>query len=478
MEMTDTHQRHIKYSLLFKLIVLFVFFLPLKFFELPSVAFGFGINISRICIVLTTIILLMNVALDVKYLSKFRIGKYSNPYIPFLLVYFLFSISYYYINVSLGTTILFGSEDFFTRNWMGRPIVQFISFFTYGIIPFYLIKRYAMDRMARKVIERTIVFCTLLLVYYGFLQQAFFYLGLPIAGMNAYIGRTAGLAVGDLSFMRFYSLGGEPREFGGFIIGALFFYVYYRYGKATRFFKFNVGLMIAAFLLTFSTSAFLIAAVSLIVIVLDTLFYRKGRIKFRYLVLSVLIFVLLMQTPFFSIVGDRTVRYYEIISSRLEGETGQGYLLSAQSLNFVIVPYLKQTVQESPLHLLIGHGYGNFLTPTAGILKEHFDYDIVKDAHFSDTSSFLVKILVEGGIIGALIYLRIFIHTLWLNNKLLFFYKKNNNRHGYYKTLMLRFAFIVFFISSAIQISFYYFIVMALIIARLNSVVKAESRKV
>ena len=131
-----------KYPLLFILLLLFLFFLPFRSIEIPSILVGFSINFSRLFIVLVTLVLFMNICIDESYFNKIFNTYNSNPYIPLLLIYFLFSTLYYYFNLSLDKTVLFGSGDFFFRSWKGRPIGQFLSLLSYAIIPYYLIKKY------------------------------------------------------------------------------------------------------------------------------------------------------------------------------------------------------------------------------------------------------------------------------------------------------------------------------------------------
>lgn len=467
----------VKYPLLLKLVVLFIFFLPLVSIQLPSAVFGFSINFARLFILLATIVLCMNIALGAKYLQASKQVVYNNPYVRWLFYYFIFSLFYYYVSLFLGHTERFGSSDLFSRNWQGRPLAQLLTFFTYGIIPFYLIKKYAQQSLYRRAIEQTIVFVILLIVYYGFFQQVSFYLGLPVTGLTLYDGRTAGAKVAGIGLLRFYSLAGEPRQAGTFLIGALLFYLYDRYGKKSFFTTVNVTLISVAFLLTLSTSAYLVAFISLMVIICDVIVRKRVNLRLRYLKYGIgliFIFLFFFHTRLSTIVAERPIRYYHAIVSKIQGTSKSSFLLTAQSLDFVILPYLQQITKESPLHLLIGYGYGNFLTPTAHILKEYFNHDIIREGGFGDTDSYLIKIFIEGGLVALFIYFMIFFYTLRLNNKLLYFYRQHQKRKEYTKALLLRLSFITFFVGNAIHISFFYFIIMGLIIGILNNVVQEQ----
>ena len=232
-----------KHSLLFTLLILFLFFLPFRSVEIYSGLAPFSINFSRLFICLAILVLFANICIDQKYVNKIFNTHNSNPYIPLLLIYLVFSLLYYYVSLSFGKTVLFANEDFFFRSWRGRPIGQFVSLLTYGIIPYYLVGKYAEDDSKRKTIERTIVLCTLILVYYGYIQLISYFLGLPVTGTDFIEGVGAQYGVGGIGMIRFYSLAGEPRDFGGFIIVAVLFYAYFCYGKTTIFSKINIVLM-------------------------------------------------------------------------------------------------------------------------------------------------------------------------------------------------------------------------------------------
>lgn len=455
--------------LLLKLLVLYLFFLPLKSVEIPGVFIGFSINPARLFALLIVLVLFMNACLDRRYLNKiFRPGVYSNPFLNLLLIYFLFSILFYYISLTLGETVLFGGKDFFFRSWKGRPIGQLISFMTYAVIPFFVIVKYSQDEKKRLIIEKTLVLTTILLLYYGYFQMISFYFGLPVTGRDLYEGRFAAERIMGIVFLRFYSLGGEPRSFGGFIVGAMVFYGYFNYGKKGFFYKFNIILMFAALLLTFSTTAFIILFSSAVALMIDLIGKRRIKQIFKYLLISSLIITVLFSTGLINIIGARTfsaynayVRYFQNFEAGVHTNISHG--VTSQSEYTSAIFYFTHLTDISPINLLFGFGYGNFATGIFSIMKEYFNYDIVQMGFIPDAGFYAYSFFVECGIIGSLILLKMYFYTLKLNNRLLRFYKKNDNVMEYRKTLMLRYTFIVFFVSNAISISFYYFIIMGLI---------------
>lgn len=465
----------IKHSLLFGIIILYVFFLPLRSVEIPGIFVGFSINPARFFSVLTIILLYINICLDTRYIDGiFKSGVYSNPFLNLLILYFICSILFYYVSLCSGHSILFGDNDFFFRSWKGRPIGQFLSFITYGVVPFYITKKYAQDRSARKIIERTIVSVTIVLIYYGVIQQVCFYLGLPVTGRDLFEGRIAAENIMGKWFLRFYSLGGEPRHFGGFIIGALMFYIFVNYGKKGLFYKLNICLIIASFLLTFSTTCFVIAFFSIMAIIIDSIYHRRSRYSIKLFLICLTIAAILFSTGAIPIVAGKSMKYYEAFKHFITGpDIYAPRQLVTQAPNLSIIYYFKNITSLNPLNLFFGYGYGNFLSGINDILIGYFDWDIVRDGKITSPSFYLFWLFVECGLMGILIYTMLFLHTLKLSEKLLRYYKRID-RIEYQKTLFLRYSFIIFFISNLFQISFYYFIIMGLIIGKLNSVTASK----
>jgi len=477
-------EKYLYKPLLLKIFILFLFFLPLGSLEMLAVpgggGVGFSVHFARLFGLLLGVILFMNICLDIKYFNKvFRSGVYRNPYIPLFFFYILFSIVYYFILVALGQTVLFGAEESFFRNWQGRPFAQLLSFFTFGFIPFYIVKRYAERSDTRKLIERTFVAVILLLLWYGVFQQVSHALGFPVTGRNIFeIGRPITHTVGGVQLLRFYSLGGEPKQMGSFLVGAIFFYAYARYGAMTWRTKFNLLLMVVAFLLTLSMSAYVAMALALGVMLADILYRKRVRIRMKHvkdaLIVGLIVWIL-VSVGFLYKFTERPRVYVESIVSTFGRPTEAYSLVATQSLDLVFLYYIVTIPERSPLYLVFGYGYANYLTPTVGLIQKYFKIDFLGEGTFPDSTSFLIKLVVEGGLVAVLLYGMIFLYTLRLNGKLLALWRSKHDREAYNKALFLRLAFIAFFVAGAVQTSYYYFIVMGIMIGKLNSVVKENT---
>lgn len=470
-----------RYPILLKLLLVFVFFLPLRGIQIPVGIFGFEINPARIASVLFTILLFMSICVDLHYFQTFfRSGRYRNAYVFYFLVYTLFSITYYYILVASEKTILFGAgETNFLRNWRGRPFAQLFALMTYGIIPFYLMRYYAQYERARRVIERAFTWAILLLLYFALLQVVTYIIfKIPLIGRQLFEQpRDLGaVSIGGIPFYRVHSLAGEPRDFGAFLLGVIPFYAYIHYARINLFAKINILLMAVAFFLTTSNSAFLSLGIFLVAIIIDVLYRRRIRFRFKYFkyaLVALCIGAIVFRVQIVGIIGRRSIMMYEAIVAQFQTKETQP-VAREQTSNIVILYYLLHITDISPLGILFGSGYSNFITPVADIYWRYFNREI-EEVGILTSDSFAAKLLVEGGIVGLAIYGMMFYRTLELNGRLLHIFRGRKDWHSYRRALFLRFAFIAFFISGAIQISYYYFIIMGLIVGWLNGVLREEN---
>jgi len=315
----------------------------------------------------------------------------------------------------------------------------------------------------------TIVASILVILYYGYFQQACFYLGLPVTGRDLIEGRVPAFTSHGITVLRFYSLAGEPRDCGGFLMGAVVFYWYYCHGRRTLLSKVNVLLMSVAILLTAATSTYVTAIVAAVACGVDMLLFHRPRVTPRVVkrVLGGLcvIVVVLGFSDIGSIFMSRTVRYYgEIRSSHDDAAGDVAGILTSQSPDLAIFPYLRSIGDVGIPAFLFGSGYGNYLSPVADVLKDQFSFDIVSDAMFTDTRSYGIKLIVECGAIGVGIFLLMILHTLKLSKRVIRCYR-TADRDEYHRAVILRYAFIVFGVSGLIHTSFYYFILMGMIVA-------------
>lgn len=454
--------------LLLVLVLLFLFFLPLRSLELPSVFFGLSINPARFFIVMASIVFGLTIAMRPLYGGEvFRTGPPRNKWVRWLLLYSIFSLLYYYVQLISGNTILFGDDDFFFRSWQGRSIAQFLSVFTYGFLPYYLIRYYSRNENYRKMIIRSITAGVIIIILYGFIQQALHFFGLPVTGRDLYEGRVATISAGGLSFLRFSSLGSEPRHVGSFLLIALPFYLFVSVGTRALKRWFIVFLTIVAILMTFSTSTFIAAGVAILFITIDAIIQGRLRLNIRFLKYP-LFFLLISAFVFYqqllSIFGSRTQTYYQQFKNTLQDSpTVMPYGISTQLLDLSVFYYLKDLPFQNPIQILIGAGYGNFLTPIAGIADKYLQIDITQDKKFSDTNSYFVKLLVEGGVIALAIYVLMVLSALRWNSYILQAYRDAKQIDDYKRALFLRQCFIVSVVANAVNISFYYFIFMALL---------------
>ncbi len=466
-------------------LALFLFFLPMRTLEISGAIAGFSINPARFFILLATLLLAMNLAMDPRYLFRHVGGKVAqNPYIVAFVIYALLSTLYYYARVLVGESFLFSNDESFFRSWRGRPIAQFIALMTYGVVPYYLMFRFSLIDHSRRFLERAFIGSALLLTLYGFVQQASFYLwGHALTPQNFSTGLVPLAFSGDYPLLRFYSFAGEPRDFGSFILGALFLYASVRVHSSRPRTWLMVALFFVAFILTLSSSAFVIAAISLFVIFVDVVYRTRFRPRVRHLRVAIILCVLLLvvigvQRDLVTAIVSRPLGHYTKLVEGIGKRQEITSELSTQAMDLATLYYIAQLPSQHPLLTFFGYGYGNFLTPIAPLMLYYFDFDVIHNLdQFRDTRSFLAKIFVEGGVVGVALYFLIFFSALRTHRRTLRLLRARGDRTAYLQALLLRLSFIVFFVSGSFQISYYSFIVLGMLMAQVSRVDAAAARE-
>ncbi len=111
----------------------------------------------------------------------------------------------------------------------------------------------------KMAIERVFTIVMLFLLYFACVQVvSYIILRAPLIGRQLLESKydLGAVTLFGIPLYRVNSLAGEPRDFGTFLLGAIPFYMYVRYGKMRLLTIVNVLLMICAFFLTTSNSAF------------------------------------------------------------------------------------------------------------------------------------------------------------------------------------------------------------------------------
>jgi len=317
----------------------------------------------------------------------------------------------------------------------------------------------------------------LLLAYAGVQVLAYIFIGSALTGRQIFeFGRDLGyVKFFGIPFYRVNSLAGEPRDFGSLLVGAIPLYISSRGGQGSRGIVAVVLLMFFALFLATSTSALLTLSLSLIVIVLDSIVRTKIRFRLKHLgygFVLVLASLLTVYTRIVEVIGRRTLLVTQAIVDQIRTGSPQP-IAQNQTFNLIILYYVLHLYEVPPLFILFGSGYSNFITPLVGLLQRYFSYT-TEDIGILTSDSFAIKLFIEGGIVGIAIYLMMFFYTLKLNGNLLHIFRQRKDQMAYRKALWLRFAFIAFFLSGAIQISYYYFIIMGLVVGWLNGEIQKQ----
>jgi hypothetical protein len=455
-----------EYPLTFQLLALYVFFLPLLSVQIPSFVAGFSINPARLFITGAIATALATICVSGGGTSEFGRERLTNSVLRVWVTYLLLSVAYYYILLAFGSGLRFGALESFFRSWRGKPVGQLIAFLTYGIVPYLLVRRYATSANHRKIIVSALGAAILLLLWYGYMQQIAFRFGLPVTGRLLYEGaegtRIAGYSVAGIHMLRFYSIGGEPRDYGAFAVGALLFYLAWRRTQHARPGRLVTLALGGSILLAMSTSALLVLAVFIVLAVIDAVRQRFVSIAAVARITGIVLLVsgVLIATNAERLFGERTRQY--VTAAATLGTDNRDYvrLLQTQAPDLGGIFYVLE-LPERPIHRsLLGFGFGNYGSGMGDILLRYFDYDILREGSLEDSRSFLLKTLVETGIVGVILLGMVFARTLRNSARLI---ASSSDRNDHIRHVAMRYAYVAFFVAAMIQISFYHFIVMGLI---------------
>jgi hypothetical protein len=342
------------------------------------------------------------------------------------------------------------------------------------------VQYYAQRAALRQKLERALTAALLIIVYFGIVQVGWYAaFGVPLIG-RVFLERPLDLGavtIAGIPLYRVHSLAGEPRDLGTLMVGALPFYLYARVAARRRWTVLvNAGLLVALFLLTMSSSAYLVGVLTIGAILLDALVRKRKPLRPRHVAYGCAVLAVCVALVYGQVirgVTTRTVAMVDAIRAQVTLHAVQP-LAVEQATNVVALYYLL-TITDVPLHIvLFGAGYSNFITPTAELLERYFGRSFgAGDIPTAD--AFAVKLLMEGGLVGVVLYALLCIGTLRLNGKLLAHFRSRGDRDGYRRALLLRYAFIGFFIAGAIQISYFMFIVMGLMIGWVNEVLRGAA---
>lgn len=464
--------------LVFKAFLLFLFFFPLRFFEIPGKVIGFSVNPARTLIVLTIFLACMAIAMHPG--RRWFRGR-ENRYVYWIASYFALSIAYYYALVWLGETVRFaeGTETSFFRNWRGRAIAQYLVFCTYGVAVYVVTRAYAQRAAARKLMERFFIGSTLLIIAYGYVQQLAYQVARTPLTYRTLGDDTLTTAGPNDLFLRFYSLAGEPRDLGTFMVGAVCFYVAARVGDFRVRTVAAIMLMVLAFLLSISTSAFAAALLALVLIACDAVWRVRATIVIRFRapkrivgtgIALLLIVVTGIAVGAASVIIERPIQYWHDVTTDIrEQQQNPSVLSQAQAPDIMLIPYVIEALRTQPSVLVLGYGYSHFLNPlSVTVLREYFAFDALTYPGFYDARSYLNKVVVETGFVGALFFLLLFVRTLHLNSMLRAHLRATGDTVGMRKALWMRVTYIAFFSSAMVHISFYHFFILGLMVGWLR----------
>lgn len=445
-----------------QLILLYIFFYPMHYFAIRD-TFGFSIGIQRLLFALIMTFFVLSIMAK----RKFTVSIYPvrRVHLSTFLVYCLFSIVQVYC--ILGFTgglqgyAAAGNSAYTSifRSQFVWPIVQFISLLVSAVVPCIFIAGLPPGIYLKAA--RILNYSMLVLVFYGFIQFFIYQVsGIRINRMLLHATGTPNINFAGIDVLRIYSLVGEPKMYGTYLIGTILFYIPFAIRSIK--YKFVVVSILFSLLMSFSTSAYL----GLVIIVLG---FAVLDIKRAAVFLLFFIFIIagIYQTQTGKkVLNERVVNRIEsllIISNLMdEGDSEDvSYNVAGRNTDGTLFIYLVNLPRNIP-QALFGVGYGNIAFGINKYMKALFDFKAIE--HIG-TRLLGFQILVENGLIGVLFFILILRGGLQYSNQLYSMVSKKFGKQSYHAKLIsgLKYGFLGHFLSALIEVHYTAFIFLGLI---------------
>lgn len=303
-----------------------------------------------------------------------------------------FAIGYsplFFSLVALGFSFVLSS--FFSSN-LTNSLIYFIRFFEFFVVYLIFINKLLDTKMVASVFVASIGFQAFLGIYQYLLQESFGlrFIGEPILS-SSHLG-VAKIDVFSSKFLRIYGTFSHPNIFAGYILFALSLLPlssFFRRGARIDYLYFLIIFFLVALLLTFSRSAYLAFAISLIVGFLYL--HRRG---FAPKLLKFAISILLLAFIF---------GFSKIIFLRLINIDPSSLL---ERIRYVSISW--DMFLANPL----GVGAGNFT-----LVMQDFDVSRLDPWLFQPVHNIFLLILNELGFVGLVSFVFVFISYIRLLSK-------------------------------------------------------------
>lgn len=418
------------------LFYVFIFFTPFLYFSNPN-AMGFTISIDRILIVFLCLGSLFYFKKKNPCLNRFLLA--------FLIYTILLSLILYLKNLRIIETLPASNNLSIFRRPDLKPFFQWIAFIFYAFAPYYfsilLLKNTEDITKAIRIFMWAAIFLTI----FGLYQFLACYLHLPYNMMSLWNGRHAAFRINEICIFRIYSLGGEPKQFAAFLCNAVFLLLASLLYKQ-KLFTINkyssyilLFIMFLCLLLTVSLSAYFATGIILLMLLLK---YRNKKASYKVTALVVMCLVLFFIFKDL-IVGGLLFRMRE--NNPLNIVTPGGNLSERMTIYFFVHKFF-----YDPLIFLFGVGYGSGQVYITQLLNQIFG--LAESVSGNDNRVFLLKLLMEVGIVGFSFYICFFLSIFKKANRYAILYPefKENIR---FLEIVLLFSLVV----SFSEISFYCF---------------------
>ncbi len=432
-----------------KIFLASIFFTPFLYFSNPNAA-GFTISIDRF--------LIFFLCLGSLFYVKKKIPCPNRFLIAFIIYTILLILILYVKNFRIIEALPAARDLSIFRRPDLKPFFQWIAFIFYAFAPYYfsilLLKN--KEDIAKAI--KVFMWAAILMTIFGLYQFLACYLHLPYNMMSLWNGRHAAFRINGICIFRIYSLGGEPKQFGAFLCVAVFLFVASLLNKQNliKINKFNtyllLSIMFLCLLLTVSLSVYFATAIILFILFLK---YRNKKVSYKALVPTTMCLVLFFIFKEL-IVGGILFRMKENNLFNLIAPGGN--LSERASIYFFTHKFF-----QDPLLFLFGVGYGSGQVYITQLLNQIFN--LTESASGNDSRIFLLKLLMEVGVIGFSLYICFFLSIFKKATRYVNLYPQFKENIIFLEVVLL-FSLIV----SFSEISFYCFLFAGLLDAYMRSI--------
>ena len=415
--------------------------LPLRFLAIK--VGGFELTAFRLILVLCVFLFLLKLIRLERYREVFSV-VINNSVFKLIALFVLF------ITFSMFYTII-TCEDSFT---VKRSVYTYFSWTTYFFIfPIVALTEMIYSKNALTIFSR-VSHIWFALVLFGLVQVFLHQIGITFSYESLFEYSPNSISsIFGFPILRASSLFGEPRNMAAIIIPV--FYLRAFFNKKDTLTGYDYMLILLIGILT-GSSTFFVFIISFLLFYIFLFYDKKASYNWRKIILIVfVIFLIPFFVDFIEYISPRTS---DLIEEAMAGKFDPYSRLFMSASDWLWLPYIHDIfmMKTSTINALFGNGLGSFNLVVDEYFTRFFGFSVLKYNIVQGTHFLLFHILLEVGVIGAILFFYIFnkvyslIHTVTMKDTA--------------KDSVLKLVVATMFISSLISASFFFVVTYMIVI--------------